>query len=101
MGGFFPLTLTGSYVEVLRRPLLGRWAMLGVGAATLLRGGVVQHDRRGAVAGSVVRCRHGACYVSLQRTNRRKGGGLNPTAGGAKPRSSKDENINVSLLLIS
>lgn len=58
-------SLTGSDVEVLRRPLLGRRAVLGVGAATLLRGGVVQHDRRGAVAGSVVRSRHAARYVSL------------------------------------
>lgn len=75
--------MTGSDVEVLRRPLLGRRAVLGVGAATLLRGGVVQHDRRGAVAGSVVRSRHAARYVSLQRTNRRRGRGFNLTAGGA------------------
>lgn len=84
--------MTGSDVEVLRRPLLGRRAVLGVGAATLLRGGVVQHDRRGAVAGSVVRSRHAARYVSLQRTNRR---GFNLTAGGAE---LKDER-NLTLLI--
>lgn len=43
-----------SDVEVLWSSLLGRRAVLGVGAAALLRGGVVQHDGR-AVASRVVR----------------------------------------------
>lgn len=47
-------TLWWSDVEVLWRPLLGWRAVLGVGAAALLRG-VVQHDGWGGVAGGVVR----------------------------------------------
>lgn len=43
-----------SDVEVLWSSLLGRRAVLGVGAAALLRGGVVQHDGR-AVTSRVVR----------------------------------------------
>lgn len=57
-------SLRVSDVEVLWRPLLGRWAMLGVGAA-LLRRGVVQHDGGRAVAGGVVRSRHTSWYMSL------------------------------------
>ena len=44
-----------SDVEVLGRPLLGRRAVLGVGAAALLRRGVVQHDGLRAVSGGVMR----------------------------------------------
>ena len=60
-------TWAWSDVEVLRGPLLGRGAMLGVGAASLLRGGVVQHHGRGAVASGVVR----SCNVSLQQWDTR------------------------------
>lgn len=52
-------SLWGSDVEVLWCPLLG------VGAAALLRGDVVQHDRRQSVSGRVVRARHASCHVSL------------------------------------
>lgn len=52
-------SLGGSDVEVLRRPLLG------VGAAALLLGHVVQHDGRQAVTRRVVRTGHAACDVSL------------------------------------
>lgn len=52
-------SLVVSDVEVL-------WcSLLGVGATALLRGDVVQHDRRQSMTCRVVRSRHASCDVSL------------------------------------